>query len=249
MKRISSFIPFLVVGLILVFVVLVITLIIIAASAGVGWLVQRVLPFSLYESTLLALIVITVMLALFFVGRPSSFGGDDDMSEEDGFLFRSPGFPEDDYIFDDDEDEEYEEDDGDDSELVIPMSRFWPESQRPTWEKWLTFVLANDIYDDLAVNDQALNRWMDEELQEVAIDLAEAAIIGCKRLAPNKTPHLSKTKLREALKKKKRTLEYTPFLGIMLPIVNENLNLWGDVIVAVKSENRWRKKVDEVLMT
>ena len=195
----------------------IILLLILALAIGVGWLLQLALPFTLFEGSLLALIA-GLAIAFFMIYRIPSIDN---------------AYYEDDFVFDPD------------GEVGIPPERFWTSSHSSSQEEWLRYELANGIYDDLFLDEKTSRRWDEKELEQVAIDLADAAIWGVKRLPMRKKISLSKTKLTDALKNKDRWPEYHPFIDIFQPIVNNNLAIWDEVIREIKAGNMWKESMDD----
>src|SRR5712691_7533263 len=87
-------------------------------SIGLGWLLTRLLPFSLFEGSLLAMFASTVVGAVFW----RVMG-----------VLETPGLD-----FDEDEFDEEEAKD-------IPASHFFKTDVSPSWAAWLRYDLANQI--------------------------------------------------------------------------------------------------------
>jgi len=217
--------------LIPIIIFILIVLAIIALATGTGWVLQLFLPFSLFEATLLALIaeLATGFFTLYRIPL-----GHDVVGDEGEDKYGSPFLD-----YDDEEDED---------EYTIPAERFWAPLKHPTWEELLRYVLANSFYEDMLIDMDFTRRWDEKELGEVAIDLADVAIWGVKRLPPRKKISLSKSKLREGLKTKERWIEYQPFIDLFYPIVNINLNVWSEPIRDIKNERLWQDPADTSLI-
>ncbi len=69
-----------------------------------------------------------------------------------------------------------EEEDIETEEEEIPQSRFWKRSADKTWEKWLEYVLANSVYEDLLDSPRRVGGMEERQLQELAIRLTDAAV-------------------------------------------------------------------------
>ena len=139
----------------LVFIVLLILLgivLVLAWSIGLGWLVSHLLPFSLFEGSLL------VMAASVIVGYIASR------------LLRGLDLP----LIDP---EMLAEEPIDVPSYVIPHSRFYPSEADKTWEGWFRFELANRLYDALAAAPRLTGRPDKSQRQELAIRLTDVGII------------------------------------------------------------------------
>ncbi len=207
-----------------------------ALALGFGWLLQYVLPFTWFETTLLSMLaIIPIFLALLnkLMGVP--LDEQDAMDEEE--------YEWEDEAWEDEEEEEEEEDE--EEEPAIPVSRFWKKPSSPTWNAMLQFALANEIYETLSSGPPA-QRWGEEELQEVAVDVAISAVDILKRIPPRKNLHISKSKLRTALQKQTRWPEYEPFFEDFYHIVNLTVTLWHDVIREVQSNRLWNQPATDL---
>ncbi len=189
-----------------------------ALALAFGWVLHRFLPFTWFETTLLSMLAI---LPIFFalLNKPISPEGEEEMEE-------------------DEEDEWYEEDE----EPVIPLTRFWKKGTTPSGEALLRFLFANEIYDMLITGPPA-ERWTDEELQEVASELADSAVAILRKMPPRKSPHIGKAKLRTALQKQSRWPEYEPFLTDFVYIVNSTVALWEPLVRHIQEDHLWNKTV------
>lgn len=97
---------------------------IIAVSVGVGWLLTLVLPFSLFEGTVVGIAAgIATWLIWYNILRDATT--------------YSP--------MDDVDDDDIEE---------IPVARFCKTEAEKTWENWFRYEFANSIYEDLLTSPQ-----------------------------------------------------------------------------------------------
>ncbi len=120
-------------------------------SIGLGWLLTHILPFSLFEGSLLS------MVASVIVGYVVTR------------LMSSVDLP-----F-----TEQSTDDEDELELPaysIPATRFYQTQADQTWEAWVRFELANRLDDALVEAPQVTGRMDKTQRQELAIRLADIAI-------------------------------------------------------------------------
>jgi hypothetical protein len=125
-------------------------------ALGVGWVLTRFLPFSLFEATLLGMIA---ALVTYTIWR--------------NILRSAPDFRL-------NEDEKEPEPDLDE----IPLSRFCTTDADSTWENWFRYVIANTIYEDFLDSPGRIAQMNDRQLQELSIRLMDAAIAALKRKSP-----------------------------------------------------------------
>ncbi len=154
--------------LILIIIVLIVIsfALVIGVALGVGWILTLILPFSLFEATLLAMIA---ALIIWIIWRN---------------VLRSAAT----FDFYEDEEEETE------PELdEIPISRFCGTDADRTWENWFRYLIANTIYEDLLDSPGWIGQMNEEYLQELSIRLTDAAIATLKRKSP-RTKRLRVTK-------------------------------------------------------
>ena len=134
----------------LVVIVLVILLgivVVLAWSIGLGWLVSHLLPFSLFEGSLL------VMAASVIVGYVASR-----VLESVGPPWIEPDLAPEDLV--------------DLPSYSIPLTRFTASETDKTWETWFRFELANRLYDALAAAPRVSGRQDKNQRQELAIRLS-----------------------------------------------------------------------------
>jgi hypothetical protein len=117
-------------------------------SIGLGWVLSHLLPFSLFEGSLLA------MAASVIVGYVASRILD---SLELPLLEPEPREPLVDLP-------------------SYPHTRFYPSETDKTWEAWFRFELANRLYDALAASPRVTGRLDKSQRQELAVRLADIGI-------------------------------------------------------------------------
>ena len=119
-------------------------------SIGLGWLLSHLLPFSLFEGSLLA------MVASVIVGYVASRILD---SLELPLLEPEPREP---WV--------------DLPSYAIPHTRFYSSETDKTWEAWFRFEVANRLYDALAASPRVTGRLDKSQRQELAVRLADVGI-------------------------------------------------------------------------
>jgi hypothetical protein len=119
-------------------------------SIGLGWLLSHLLPFSLFEGSLLA------MAASVIVGYVASR-----ILDSLALPWLEPEPPE--QLVDL-------------PSYAIPHTRFYPSEPDKTWEAWFCFELANRLYDALAASPRVTGRLDKSQRQELAVRLADVGI-------------------------------------------------------------------------
>jgi len=188
---------FLLLFLIILAAVLVIQAIALGWAIGIGWLLTLFLPFSLFEGTLLGLI--SVGMVAFALQR----------------IFSSEISPFSDY--DDDEDDLVDVLDGYE---VIPENRFYKDKGGKTWEAWVKHEIANGIYEEMQDSDITFASMGKQQLQELAIRLADIGIAVLKTKAKNRTLRVTVANLRNRMKK----INQRPYDDDILELAAEAIN-------------------------
>ena len=80
-----------------------------------------------------------------------------------------------------------EEDENDFEADEIPGSRFWSTSAERTWENWFRYIIANSVYEDLLESPHWVEIMSEENLQDLCIGLADAALEILKAKSPRAT--------------------------------------------------------------
>lgn len=149
-------------GLLMLFgLSLVLMLLLFGWSLGWGWLITRFLSFTLFESTLIMLLITLAVLTL--VGRLMAAG----MPSEPSWL-----------------DEDWDEDE-EDEDYTIPPTRFWKRENERTAEKFAHYVLANEIYAQVSGSPQTRGFMGEPQQQELSIRLGELALEVLKKKRKN----------------------------------------------------------------
>lgn len=138
---------------VIVFVVLglVGVALILAWSIGLGWLVSHLLPFTLFEGSLLSLVASALVgyLGSRLLTGPS-FSLNEPMAEEGDWI--------------------------DASTYDIPATRFYQLDAEKTWEAWFKFEGANRLYDELQQAPKVTGRMNPMQQQELAIRLMDIGV-------------------------------------------------------------------------
>jgi hypothetical protein len=150
------FLPTILIVIVMIVLLLISFVLVMGIALGVGWVLTRFLPFSLFEATLLGMIAALVTYTIWrniFSSVPD-FGFNEDKEE-----------PESDF------DE-------------IPLSRFCKTDADKTWGNWFQYVIANSIYEDFLDSPHRVGRMNERQLQELSIRLTDAAIAALRRKSP-----------------------------------------------------------------
>lgn len=140
---------------------IVLMLLLFGWSLGWGWLITRLLSFTLFEGTLVALLIsLAVITALSRI------------------ILNTP--PPDSLWLEDDWDDEVGEED-----YTIPSTRFWKRDNERTAEKFTHYVLANEIYTQASDSPKTRGFMGEQQLQELSIRLGELALQVLKRKRKN----------------------------------------------------------------
>lgn len=186
---------------------------------GVGWLLTLILPFSLFEGSVLGVIAVSIAGAI--VWR----------------LFRSaPDFSDDDFDLDELDDLPID---------IIHPSRFIEDDQDRTWENGFRYLFANDIYRDLMMFDEYAAHMSDMQKQELAIRLADV-MVAILRAKPRSTKRLRIT--QEQVKRKMIKMGMRPYdddiLDLALDAIDDNLAIFQEQIVSIIRTRSWDQPSD-----
>ncbi len=137
-------------ALVVILLGIVVVALLLAVALGLGWVMVQFLPFSLFESTLLALIATAFVVNLAVRFLRSLTAGPDLSSPEDMAFVTDEG---------------------------IPTGRFFNDDEDKTYEAWFRYEIANHIYEDLdrMELDTVLGKPQQKELAirltDIAVDL------------------------------------------------------------------------------
>ncbi len=217
---VSRFLGGLLFWLFLAVVGLLIIAVVIAWSVGVGWLVTKLLPFTLFEATLLGMLA--SLLAIHLVGRLMNLGHEVEL--EDTAV--SATFPSGSFVLPED---------------GIPASRFVQSEEDETDESWFRYQIANDIYDDLLA-ELDLDATMGEtQVKELAVRLTDV-VTAVFKARPRKPRSQRVTITVAQLKKQMDKMELRPYDNDILKTtahaVNERLS-YDDELADIVRQKTW----------
>lgn len=216
-------------GLIIIILIIGITLAAIAAligwSAGVGWIVTRFLPFTLFEATLLGMIA--SIFVFFFIPRILSIFIDEGKQ----------GFSE-------------EESNGSPYAAALPAEegispdRFVQSEEDETDEAWFRYQIANDIYDDLLAKLDLDATMGETQVKALAVRLVDVVTTAFKS-RPKKPGHQRVTITVAQLKKQMDKMDLRPYdddiLTTTANAVNERL-AYDDELADIVRRKTWRQR-------
>jgi len=190
---------------------LLICAIILAWSIGLGWVMTQFLPFTWFETSLLALVASAGMVTVIFKiaqGLVNTIGSDLGNDE-----------------WEDEEEDEY----------AIPATRFYKAAADQTKEAWLRFESANAIYDELEEETRLKDQLGERRLQELAIRLADFSVQALKSGSKRKQKgHLTKTALRQQISSADQKPYDDETLTLTVTAVNDQLDYYP-----IRSYQEW----------
>lgn len=212
--RFSGIFATLSLALLILIIVAISLTIVLGFAIGVGWLLTFILPFTLFEASLLGLIA-SVIVGTFWYNILDS------TSE---FNFGK---------YDDDEEE-------DDEYNYIPVTRFYKSKAEKTWEAWIFFQIANSIYVEFQDSPHPVAPIGDKQLQELAIRLADLTI----PLLKAKSARTKQLKVTiTALKKQMTQVGQRPYdddiLKLAVTAINDDLDYNYEEIINVIRAKLW----------
>ncbi len=201
------------------FLLIVLTLaIVLGVAVGVGWLLTRLLPFTLFEGTLLGLLASVIVGAFWINVLRSVARWSQEEAEED----------EEDFYYDE-----------------IPPDRFFKMGFEKTWETWLHYEFANDIYVEFQDYPQRIAPTGDRQLQELAVRLAEVAVAILKTKPPRtKRLHLSPGALKQQLIKMGQRPYDDDILNLAAEVINDYMSDHQPELLWVIGQKLWDESPD-----
>jgi hypothetical protein len=202
-------------------IILVIVLIVVSFSLvmgialGVGWVLTRFLPFSLFEATLLGMMAAFVTWTIWrnFLGSVPDFGYAEEEPEPD---------------FDE-----------------IPLSRFCRTDADRTWENWFRYTIANTVYEDFLDSPGRIGQMNDRQLQELSIRLTEAAVAALKVKSPRtRRLRMTSGMLKHEMTKMGQQPYDDDILDTAVSAINDELIASQEELREVIREKLWDEPAD-----
>jgi len=149
-----GFLPTILIIILIIVLIVVSFALVMGIALGIGWVLTRFLPFSLFEATLVGMIAAFVTLNIWrnVLGSAPGFGPAEEEPEPD---------------FDE-----------------IPLSRFCRTDADRTWENLFQYEIANTVYEGFLDSPGRIGQMNDRQLQELSIRLTDAAIAALKTKSP-----------------------------------------------------------------
>jgi len=202
--------------IILLIVLLVISFaLVMGITLGVGWVLTRFLPFSLFEATLLGMIATFVTLNIWrnVLGSAPNFGRTEEEPEPD---------------FDE-----------------IPLSRFCRTDADKTWENWFRYAIANTVYEGFLDSPGRPGQMNDRQLQELSIRLTDAAIAALKTKSPRtRRLRVTSGMLKHEITKMGQQPYDDDILDTAVSAINDELISSQEELREVIRDKSWDEPVD-----
>jgi hypothetical protein len=193
-------------------------------AIGLGYLLMRFFPWSLFEATVLGMVfaAIAIYLISHIASRLSQFGF-------------GPRFMQD-----------LEQDGNWAAEhMRIPTSRFYTTESERTWEAWLRAEIANDIYREFQEAGRAVVNLNQTQMQELAIRLSDLAIAILKRKRGGRGRlTINMANLRQELSRMGQQAYDDRIMRLALDAINLNLDYYDDELVNIIRTQRWDELAD-----
>lgn len=195
-------------------------------SLGTGWLLRLFLPLSLFESALLGFVFAAGAIYLLLT-LGSAFG-----SPTPSWRPRST-VP---YALEEDEEREYKQ---------LATTRFYESPAERTWQAFLSYEIANDIYMDLQDAPSVTSPMNDSQVQELAIRLAQIGVAILKR----KTPRARDLSVNlSALKREMQRMGQRPYdddiLRVAVDGINANVDYYAEELYEVIRTQGWNRAAE-----
>lgn len=207
--------------LLVIFVVGLLCLaVILGWSVGVGWLLIKVTPFTLFEATLL------VMIASIVIGYGAIKVLTTNVTAPSSSSYFPPAL--------------------EDEQAPIPTQRFYKSEAQKTNEAWFRYEMANAIYWDFDDDDDINTSMSDTEMKELAIRLSEVLAGALKSQKPKRGGRLRVTVTQ--LKKQMDKMGQRPYDDdIMLTAVtsiNEMFD-YDESLAEIAQEQTWDEMAED----
>ncbi len=189
-------------------------------SVGVGWLLIKVTPFTLFEGTLL------VMIASIVIG----YGAIKVLTTNVTAPSHSPYFP---------TPPEPEPE-------PIPAQRFYKSEAQKTNEAWFRYEIANAIYWDFDADDDINTSMNETEMKELAIRLSEVVVGALKSQKPKRGGRLRVTVTQ--MKKQMDKMGQRPYdddiLLTAVSSINDMLD-YDEDLAEIAQEQTWDEMAED----
>jgi hypothetical protein len=184
-------------------------------ALGVGWVLTRFLPFSLFEATLVGMVAALVTWTIWrnILGSVPDFGPAEEEPEPD---------------FDE-----------------IPLSRFYKTDADRTWENWFRYLIANTVYEGFLDSPNRIGQMNDRQLQELSIRLTDAAIAALKVKSPRaRRLRVTSGMLKHEMTKMGQQPYDDDILDTAVSAVNDELVSSQEELREVIRDKLWGEPVD-----
>ncbi len=190
--------------------------VVLGVSLGIGWVLSRIVSFTLFEGTLVAMfgLVITGVVWRSLIGS-------------------LPDLPT--YSYDYDE--------GEDDYRPIPISRFVEADAERTWRKMLAYEIANDIYVECQEGSTRAASMDDKRLQELSVRLADIAVAVLES-ARGRRLRVTKAKLKRQMNKMGQRSYDDDILDLAVRAINSNVDFYYDSLIEVIRDDLWDEPVE-----
>lgn len=195
-------------------------------SLGAAWLLRLFLSLSLFESALLGFIFAAGAIYLLLtvgsaIGPPAP-----------AWRPRSNAA----YPIEEDEGREYKQ---------IAPARFYDSPAERTWQAFLSYEIANDIYMDLQDAPSVTSPMNDSQVQELSIRLAQIGMAILKR----KTPRARDLSVNlSALKREMQRMGQRPYdddiLRVAVDGINANVDYYADELYEIIRTQGWNRPAE-----
>ena len=122
----------------------------------------------------------------------------------------------------------------------LPVTRFYKTADEKTWDAWLRYQIADDIYFDLQAMPTPVGQLDDRRIQELAIRLSEIGLAALRsKPAHAKDLHLTKTAFKRQMNKMGQQAYDDDSLNVALDAINSNVDYFDEELRAVIRERAW----------
>lgn len=187
-------------------------------SVGVGWLLIKITPFTLFEASLL------VMIASIVVG----YGAIKIMTTNVTTPSPSPHFPP----------------PLEDEPEPIPAQRFYKTEAQKTNEAWFRYEMANSIYWDFEQDNDINTTMNDTEMKELAIRLSEVLVGALKSQKPKRSGRVTVTQMKKQMDKMGQRPYDDDIMLTAVAGINEMFD-YDDELVEIVQEQSWDEMAED----